>query len=197
MLVQNKAARALLTRLSAIVFLLALAVSASLSQTEPRYEELPNFHQVNEHLYRGAQPRNEGGIRKLSALGIKTVLNLRQEGENTHAEEQEARASGLKYYSIPMEGMSKPTDEQIKNALAIINTKANWPVFVHCKRGADRTGTVLAIYRISHDKWTAQDAIKEARRYGMSRFELGMKHYIEDYEKLPRTSMPATKATHN
>jgi len=183
MLVQNKFACGLLTRLSAIVFMLALAASASVSQTEPRYEELPNFHQVNEHLYRGAQPRADGGIRKLSELGIKTVLNLRREGDNTRAEEQDARASGLKYYSIPMEGMSKPTDEQIKNALAIINTEANWPVFVHCKRGADRTGTVVAIYRISHDNWTAHDAITEAKRYGMSRFELGMKHYIEDYEK--------------
>jgi tyrosine-protein phosphatase SIW14 len=183
MLVQNKFACGLRTRLSAIVFMLVLAASASVSQTEPRYEELPNFHQVNEHLYRGAQPRTDGGLRKLSALRIKTVLNLRREGANTRAEEQEARASGLKYYSVPMDGTGKPTDEQIKHALAIINAEANWPVFVHCKRGADRTGTVVAIYRISHDNWTTHDAIKEARRYGMSRFELGMKHYIEDYEK--------------
>jgi protein tyrosine/serine phosphatase len=183
MLVQKKRACGTFTRLSAILFMLLLAQSASVSQTGPLYEELPNFHQVNEHLYRGAQPRANGGLRKLSALGIKTVLNLREAGEKTRTEEQEARASGLKYYSVPMDGMSKPTDEQIKNALAIINAEENWPIFVHCKRGADRTGTVMAIYRISHDNWTSHDAIAEAKRYGMSRFELGMKHYIEDYEK--------------
>jgi tyrosine-protein phosphatase SIW14 len=195
MLVQNKLAGGMLKRLSAMVFVLVLAASASVSQTEPRYDELPNFHRVSEHLYRGAQPKGEGGIRRLNALGVKTILNLREEGDSTRAEEQEAKAAGLKYYSVPMDGRSKPTDEQVKRALAVINAEENWPVFVHCKRGADRTGTIVAIYRISQDNWTSRDAIAEAKRYGMSRFELGMKHFIEDYEKRPRTS--ATKANHD
>ena len=173
---------ALLARLSLALFVISLAAHAALAQGEARYETLPNFHQVNEHLYRGAQPR-AGGLDQLKSLGIKTILNLRETGDTTRAEEAEARAAGLNYYSVPMDGMSKPTDEQIAAAFAVIGAEANWPVFVHCKRGADRTGTVVAIYRIYHDNWTARDALHEAKQYGMSRFELGMKHYVEDFEK--------------
>lgn len=183
MRVRDKIAGRLPVRLSAIVFALVLMISASIAQNEHCYEELPNFHQVNAHLYRGAQPRPNGGIRKLTALGVKSIINLREEDNGTRAEEAEARAAGLKYYSVPMEGMGRPSDEQINRALAIINAPDNWPIYVHCKRGADRTGTVIAIYRISHDNWTVEHAIQEARQYGLSRFEPGMKHYIEDYAK--------------
>jgi len=41
--------------------------------------ELPRFGQVSERLFRGAQPR-PGGIARLAALGIDTVVNLRGAG---------------------------------------------------------------------------------------------------------------------
>lgn len=173
---------AVAARLFAALIVVALMAQTGLAQEEARYETLPNFHKVNEQLYRGAQP-GAGGIGQLKSLGIKSILNLRESGDNTRAEEAEARAAGLNYFSVPMDGTSKPTDEQISAALAVINDASNWPVFIHCKRGADRTGTVVAIYRIGHDGWTAREALKEAKGYGMSRFELGMKHYVEAYEK--------------
>jgi protein tyrosine/serine phosphatase len=82
-----------------------------------------------------------------------------------------------------MEGLSRPKDEQVERALAIINDAANQPVFVHCKRGADRTGTLIAIYRIMHDGWTSEDALREAKHYGMSWMEFGMKDYVRDYSR--------------
>jgi protein tyrosine/serine phosphatase len=157
-----------------------LFASSAFAQSEPRYRELPNFHQVNQGLTRGAQPR-EGGIRKLAALGIKTILNLRVADERTRAEETEARAAGLNFFNIQMEGLDRPRDEQVKHALEIINDAANQPVFVHCKHGADRTGVVIAIYRMTHDGWSTEDALREAKRYGLSFFQFGMKDYIQDY----------------
>lgn len=161
----------------AIQFFVATGLAQSL---EPRYPELPNFHQVNQGLYRGAQPR-PAGIERLAALGVKTILNLRAADERSRAEEREARAVGLRYYNIAMEGLDRPSDEQIQRALALINDEANQPVFVHCKRGADRTGTVIAIYRIAHDGWSGEEALREAKHYGMSWMEFGMKDYIKDY----------------
>jgi tyrosine-protein phosphatase SIW14 len=164
-----------------LIFAVSLAVSSVFAQSlEPRYPELPNFHQVNQGLYRGAQPRAEG-MRRLAALGVKTVLNLRAADERSRAEELEARALGLRYFNIPMEGLDRPGDEQIERALALINDGANQPVFVHCKRGADRTGTVIAIYRITHDGWSGEAALREAKHYGLSWVEFGMKDYIKDY----------------
>jgi len=163
----------------AAVIIAALAL-VSFAQTEVRYPELPNFHQVNPQLYRGAQPK-AGGINKLVALGIKTIVNLRREDDHARAEAVAAQAAGLRYFNVPMPGSSKPTDEQINRVLAIINLPENQPVFVHCKRGADRTGTVIACYRILKDGWTASQAKKEAEHYGMYWTEFGMKDYIADF----------------
>jgi tyrosine-protein phosphatase SIW14 len=160
----------------------------SVAQSETKYEELPNFHQVNKNLYRGAQPKH-GGIQKLAQLGIKTIINLRADDNHAHAEETEARASGLRYFNVAMDNFGRPSDNRIQRVLAIINAPENQPVFVHCKRGADRTGTVIAVYRIEHDGWTSESAKAEADHYGMALWQIGMKHYIHDYFKrrAPRT----------
>ncbi|HEX8185228.1 MAG TPA: dual specificity protein phosphatase family protein [Blastocatellia bacterium] len=157
-----------------------LVASAGLAQEPIRYAELPNFHKVNERLYRGAQPKS-GGVKKLSELGIKTIINLRGIDDQTRAEESEAKAAGVSYFNIPMPGLSRPTPEQVSRVMAIIEAEENWPVFIHCKRGSDRTGTIIALYRITHDDWTANQAMSEAKSFGLSWVEFGMKDYISDY----------------
>ena len=145
-----------------------------------RYPELPNFHRVNERLYRGGQPRADG-IQKLAALGINTIINLRAGDDRSRREEREAQAAGLRYFNVPFKRLGRPTDEQIKKTLAIINAMENGRVFVHCQHGADRTGSVIAIYRVAHDGWTSKEAKREANRYGMRFWQRGMKDYISDY----------------
>jgi tyrosine-protein phosphatase SIW14 len=166
--------------LIAVALAVSCLASISVAQTEPQYRDLPNFHQVSEKLYRGAQP-DHGGIRRLSELGIKTIINLRADDERSRTEEQEARAAGLRYFNVPFGRLGKPTDEQVKHVLALITAPENGRVFVHCKRGADRTGIVIAIFRIEHDGWTSEQAKAEASRYGMGLWQQGMKDYIHDY----------------
>jgi len=149
---------------------------------DPKYAELPNFHQVNQEVYRGGQPK-PGGLQKLASLGIKTIINLRDDDEHGQAEEAEARAAGLRYFNIPMARMGRPSDKIIGDVLALLNNSENQPVFVHCKLGSDRTGTVIAIYRLEHDGWTSEQAKAEAKRYGMNIWQMEMKNYISDYYK--------------
>ena len=168
-------------KLSAVA--LALTFSSAVvaaAQDAPQYEELPNFHQVNAHLYRGAQPRPEGW-RRLAALGVKTVVNLRAADKNSRAEELEARAAGLQYFNVPLPAYARPDGEQVERALAVIDAPENRPVFVHCKHGEDRTGTVVAAYRISREGWTYRRAAEEAEQRGMSRVQFEMKDFIADY----------------
>lgn len=139
-----------------------------------------NFFQVDEHLYRGAQP-TETGVRSLAKMGIKAIIDLRGTGERSTVEQKEAAAAGLKYYSIPMPAVGTPSDEQIVTALALIDDPENWPVFVHCLRGKDRTGTVIACYRIRHDRWPNARALKEAQEHGLNWVERGMKSFILHY----------------
>lgn len=168
------------SRVIAAAALLSFLAVAGLAQEAPRYAELPNFHKVSDRLYRGGQPK-AGGVKKLAEIGIKTIINLRGTDEITRAEEAEAKAAGLSYFNISMPGLSRPTDEQVARVMAIIDTEENKPVFIHCKRGSDRTGTIVALYRISHDDWTADKAMSEAKRHGMSWMEFGMKDYVSDY----------------
>jgi tyrosine-protein phosphatase SIW14 len=172
------------------VSLILLAVTGAGGSQVSQEKVLPNFHQVNEHLYRGAQPQSEG-MRALAAQGIKTIINLRGEDEGTRAEEKQASAAGLRYFNVPMQGLSRPKDEQVERVLAIINDSQNWPVFIHCNHGKDRTGTIIACYRISHDGWTAEQAKAEARHYGMSWVQFGMKDYIKDYYEKHAGERPA------
>jgi tyrosine-protein phosphatase SIW14 len=167
-------------RISSAACLLLIVVSATSAQDEVKYKELPNFHQINIMLYRGGQP-GPGGLQRLVSLGVKSIINLRDDDERERVEETEALAAGLRYFNVPFDVLGRPSDEKIERALTIINAPENQPVFVHCKRGADRTGTVIAVYRISHDGWTSEQAKVEAKRYGLSFWEVGMKNYIRDY----------------
>jgi tyrosine-protein phosphatase SIW14 len=181
-------------RISLALCAVVLLASMSAAQGALSYKELPNFHKVSDTLYRGAQPLN-GAARKLAELGVKTVINLRGEAEQTEQERKEAEAAGLHYFSVPMPGLSAPADYEVARVMAIIDNPENQPVFIHCQRGSDRTGTIGAIYRISHDGWTAERALAEAKTYGMSWAEIGMKRYITDYYKKKQARARAQSAS--
>jgi tyrosine-protein phosphatase SIW14 len=169
-------------RLSAVAIAVALLASYSIAQQEAQYKELPNFHKVNSKLYRGAQPQ-PGGIKRLAELGIKSIVDLRGEDDRSHAERKEAEAAGVRYFNIALPGLSAPSEEQVAKIMKVIDTPDYQPVFVHCKRGSDRTGTIVACYRIDSEGWTAERAISEARMHGMSWLEFGMRGYVSDYYK--------------
>ena len=147
----------------------------------PPTEGISNFDRVNDTLYRSGQP-NHVGLQSLNRVGIKTIVNLRMTNDLWVAEEAEARANGMVCTNVPMRGLGRPTDQQVAQALAIIETFPG-PVLIHCEHGRDRTGTIIACYRIQHDHWTSKQALREASQYGMSMWEFGMKKYVADFEK--------------
>lgn len=149
------------------------------------------FQEVNEHIYRGGQP-SRAGIQDLAKLGVRAVIDLRGGGERSLAEKKQVEALGMRYYSIPLPGLTAPQKKQIAMILGLLNDSQNWPVFVHCQHGRDRAGTVVACYRIAHDNWTNQRALKEATYRGLSRFERGMRTFILQYE--PTGEAPKTVA---
>jgi tyrosine-protein phosphatase SIW14 len=145
-------------------------------------EHLPNFHQINENLFRGGQPTAEG-IKQLAELGIKTIINFRDKGEKVRREKEHAEKHGLRFINLHLSNWFASRDEEIHAIIEVIKNPANQPVFIHCKRGADRTGTVIAVYRMLFDNWTDKEANREAKKHGIGWWQVWMKDYIKDYYK--------------
>ena len=154
------------------------------------WSDLPNFHSVNPRLFRGGQP-TPAGFHKLAKMGIKTVVDLREPGQRSAAEKKIVEAAGMRYVSVPMRGFHTPTEDQIAAVLRVFNDSSATPVFVHCRRGADRTGTVVACYRISHDGWENRRALNEARSLGMNWLERSLQHYVLAYKPDPNVASSA------
>jgi len=160
--------------------------------------DVKNFGKVNDHIYRGGQP-DDGEYRELSAIGIKTIIDLREDPERYAR--QAAEGSGLRYVNIRLNAKRPPTMVESDRFLQLVNDESNWPVFVHCAGGRHRTGVLLAVYRMEMDGWNARRAYEEMKDFKFySRFGYGdMKEYVFDYynkmvARRAALSAPASRA---
>jgi protein tyrosine/serine phosphatase len=154
-----------------------LGVNAFAAETAAPVAHVSNFGVVNEHLFRGAEP-SVVGLSELGTAGVKLVIDLREAGAATQFEKQQAEKLGMKYTNVPFQPLSAPTSAQIQRVLDLLEHNQGQTVFVHCRRGKDRTGTVIACYRIQHDGWDNGRALQEAKRFGMSPVEVGMRSFV-------------------
>jgi protein tyrosine/serine phosphatase len=111
-------------------------------------------------VYRGGQP-SERGFLRLKQLGVRTILNLRDEGHYIKQEETLLFGLGLKPISVPLSPFVEPTKQEIDTCLNILKSADHHPVFVHCLHGQDRTGTIISIYRLDAHGWDIDRAYKE------------------------------------
>ena len=111
----------------------------------PSASDIPNFERVNENFLRGGQP-DQGGIDWLKEQGVKTVLDLRGGDRDNSWVDVDAR--GLNVQTIDIPDFEPPTYDQVEEALKILNNPDNHPVFVHCKAGVGRTGTITACWNV-------------------------------------------------
>lgn len=127
------------------------------------------FGRVNNRLYRGGLPTDEeiAGLRKFK---IKSVISFRGLGDPTEdaqvaMEKALVEKSGMKFYNIRVPFDTPVPDNTIKAFFATVNNPQNQPLFVHCKGGRDRTGTMIAFYRIKFDSYNPSFAIEEMKEY--------------------------------
>jgi len=139
--------------------------------------DLPHFFKVNDTLYRGGQP-TEQGFRLLTKREIKTVVSFRRHDEGEPWERAVVERLGMRWVNIPFHSATTPSDEQIQQFFDIVLDPANQPVFVHCYEGKNRTGMTVALYRMVHDGWPPEKALDEAHRLGLNRMHLPARRLI-------------------
>ena len=125
-----------------------------------KLEGVPNLYRVANELYRGDQPSPQG-MQNLKELGLKTIINLR----SFHSDRGEIGDTGLAYEHITMKAWH-PEEKEAVRFLKIVTDPKRTPVLVHCQHGSDRTGAMIAIYRIAVQGWSKTEAIREMTEGG-------------------------------
>lgn len=143
---------------------------------------VPNLGEVTLALYRGSQPTREG-FERLAKMHIAIVVDLRG---NRKSERDTVTTLGMQYVAIPWFCM-RPKDIVIAQFLSLLRDNPNKKIFVHCNTGIDRTGMMVAAYRMAVEKWTADEAMQEMQAFGFSRFHqsicLGLSSYEQRFPK--------------
>ena len=129
-------------------------------------QETSRIVKVDEGIYRG--PRLDD-LNELESLKIHTILNLEDNREAIRKESEAAKQLGMVMINIPMSGISRPKSADLLRAAKIIEDQASYPIYVHCLHGRDRTGFVIATYKMIHHGWTVKKAYQEAVNYGHNR----------------------------
>jgi len=155
--------RALESACVAALAVVSLLSASPAAQTPPRIT-IDNFGRVNEAYYRGAQPRGRD-YADLAGLGIRMIIDLTGTDDASRTEASEAAAAGVKFVRIPLTMHERPSETAVTQFLGLVNDRTNQPVYVHCQGGKHRTGVMTAVYRITHDGWSADRAYEEMQQY--------------------------------
>jgi tyrosine-protein phosphatase SIW14 len=174
-----------------LVTLMLVPVHARAADTAPPIER---FVKVDDRLFRGAQPDLEG-FKYLRDLGVRTIINLREAKDAERVNERKIVESlGMKYVNIPIKDGNFFTrsrripPEAIQSFFEAIDASESGTVFVHCHRGADRTGALVSFYRIVRHNWDSARAYAEARQIGMRSWYKGLQQQIEEFGRQPRVA---------
>jgi len=160
-----------------------------------------NFGEVTPTLFRGSQPSRDG-FAALAKMGVDIVVDARS-GNRTNSEGNEVAKFGMKYVAMPWH-CPFPNDAVLARFLKLLRENPDKRIFVHCRLGDDRTGMMIAAYRMAAEGWTANEAMREMQQFGFSTVHHFLcpglasyeKHFPEHLEKNPafeglRTSAPA------
>jgi protein tyrosine phosphatase (PTP) superfamily phosphohydrolase (DUF442 family) len=141
---------------------------------------IKNFGQMDERFFRGGQPKQKE-YKELAAIGITTIIDLRDDPEPY--EKREAEANGMRYVHLPMVAKQYPKAETVEEFLKLVDDPSTGKFFVHCAGGRHRTGVMGAVYRFNHYKWNFDQVYSEMKKYDFyTRWGHGdFKKFVEDY----------------
>lgn len=178
---------------AAISLVFALSATAIAQESQTSNVNIKNFGQMDERFFRGGQPKKDE-YKELAGLGIKTVIDLR---EDTEAYEKPAvEALGMRYVNIPMIAKKYPESSQVDQFLKLVDDPETGKFYVHCAGGRHRTGVMGAVYRFNHYGWDFAKVYAEMKKYDFyTRWGHGdFKKFVQDYAASFNSNKAATAA---
>ncbi len=172
--------------LTAVGLVVAFETRDALAASDEKLtlDGVANFGRITPHLYRGAQPE-VSAYSSLRRFGIDTVVRLSTGDEFIEGERARVEALRMRFVSLPWRTADTPTTEQVATFLALLRDHPDWTVFVHCRKGVDRTGVMVALYRIALDHWAADQAVWEMRAFHYRPiFQPHLQDYVEGFPQL-------------
>mmetsp|Transcript_10347 Transcript_10347/g.43106 ORF Transcript_10347/g.43106 Transcript_10347/m.43106 type:complete len:158 (-) Transcript_10347:1022-1495(-) len=146
----------------------------------PRIQDIPNFERVTEHLLRGGQPTTKGK-KWLDDYGVRAAVDLR--GSDKSNQWTAADSWGpIKLYNIEIEDFEAPTMEQVLQFVELTNDPDSLPLFVHCKAGVGRTGTIIACWRVSTGE-TVEEALRKEKLYSADGGGLHQEQFVRKFAR--------------
>jgi len=168
---------------------------------------LTNFGKVTNDIWRGAQPTTDGYRNLVERAHVKSFLSLRRGANRDELELKAEKIAGAQCYQVSLKEWNPGENSLQRLALAVKTLKQlssnrkTRPVYVHCKAGQNRTGFVIATYRMVYQGWTPEEAVREMRVYGFYRVYWRDEWFLKNLD-LPRlrkiinqTQVPIGKLT--
>lgn len=147
-----------------------------------------NFHKISDGVYRSSQPTMTQLERDVKKYNIKTILNLKGANKNSAYyvfEVEKCKELGIKLIDIEIYSRSIPDAKRIKNAKEIFEN-IEYPMWMHCKAGADRTGLYATLFQYFHLKMPIEQTNQLALLpFGHLKHSKAGKidHYFEEFTK--------------
>ena len=120
---------------------------------------------VDDRVYWGGRP-DAVLLKRLRALGVRTIVTFSEDASALPAEKALAVAGGMDVVSIPVRVDREPSEEEVLLFLGTVLSPQRQPVYLHCDDGSDRTGAMVAMYRVVVSGWGIEDAFEEAKASG-------------------------------
>ncbi len=155
-----------------------------------------NLYQISDFVFRSEQPLQAQST-QLQTLGIDSIISLR--GRNQTAEEFQNSDFTLMHIPINTWAMNRQDVLAVMQQLKLAQQKQQ-KVLIHCYHGSDRTGTMIAMYRILFEQWSIENAVTEMKYGGYGFHPIWVNiDYLFSEENISwlrqQLAMPATLAS--
>lgn len=169
------------------IFLLTLLVSAlAQARATEQFDGLASvggqaiskYLQVTDSIFRGGRPTASDLAAIETQNKIYTVIDLEDDTKVMDQEQVDATKLKMQFLPTPMNPYVKPSDSEINGVLSELQDAKNFPIFIHCHYGEDRTGLIIGIYRVLVQQWTPAQAYQEMLANGFHPALKGLDQYF-------------------